>query len=117
MKRLTDQFAANVGKILILAAPPNDKKPADCYTRASKPAACLSRVTDTWKARSRADRNLAYRVGGTYVDTRGLFCTPDNYCPSFVGTTPMKSDSSHMTIEYGAKISAPFNEVLVANGA
>lgn len=116
VKRLTDQFAANVGKILILAAPPNDKKPADCYTRTSKPADCLSRVTDTWKARSRADRNLAYRVGGTYVDTRSLFCTPDNYCPSFVETTPMKSDSAHMTIEYGAKVSAPFNEMLVANG-
>ncbi|MFI8565517.1 acyltransferase family protein [Rhodococcus sp. NPDC078407] len=116
VKRLTDQFASNVGKILILAAPPNDKKPADCYTRASKPADCLSRVTDTWKVRSRADRNLAYRVGGTYVDTRSLFCTPDNYCPSFAGTTPMKSDSAHMTIEYGAKASLAFAEMLLTNG-
>ncbi|OZD85773.1 acyltransferase [Rhodococcus sp. 05-339-2] len=116
VKRLTDQFAANAGKILILSAPPNDKKPADCYTRTSTPADCLSRVTDTWKARSRADRNLAYRVGGAYVDTRGLFCTPDNYCPSFVGTTPMKSDSAHMTIEYGAKVSSAIAEILGANG-
>ncbi len=116
VKRLTDQFAANAGKILFLSAPPNDKKPADCYTRNSKPADCLSRVTDTWKARSRADRNLAYRVGGTYVDTRSLFCTPDNYCPSFVGTTPIKSDSAHMTIEYGARVSAPLKEILVATG-
>ncbi|WP_206491980.1 acyltransferase family protein [Rhodococcus sp. KRD162] len=116
VKRLTDQFAPNVGKILILAAPPNDKKPADCYTRTSTPADCLSRVTDTWKARSRADRNLAYRVGGTYVDTRSLFCTPDNFCPSFVGTTPMKSDSAHMTIEYGAKVAQAFGELLDANG-
>ncbi|WP_407727177.1 hypothetical protein ACJEDT_06585 [Rhodococcoides fascians] len=38
VKRLTDQFAANVGKILILSAHPNVKKPADCYTRTSKPA-------------------------------------------------------------------------------
>ena len=114
VKRLTDQFAANVEQILFLSAPPNDKKPADCYTRSSKPADCLSRVTDTWKARSRADRNLAYRVGGTYVDTRTLFCTPDNYCPSFVGTTPMKSDSAHMTIEYGAKVSPALAETFVA---
>ncbi|OZC83650.1 acyltransferase [Rhodococcus sp. 06-412-2C] len=116
VKRLVDQFSSNVGKILFLAAPPNDKKPADCYTRTSKPADCLSRVTDLWTARSRADRNLAYRVGGTYVDTRALFCTPDNYCPSFVGTTPMKSDSSHMTIEYGKKVSPAFAELLQANG-
>ena len=115
VKRLTDQFSANVGEILILSAPPDDKKPADCYTRTSKPVDCLSRVTDTWKARSRADRNLAYRVGGTYVDTRSLFCTPDNYCPSFVGTTPMKSDSAHMTIEYAANVSPAFAEMLGAN--
>ncbi|MBY4011847.1 acyltransferase [Rhodococcus fascians] len=115
VKRMTDQFASSVGQILIMAAPPNDKKPADCYTRTSKPADCLSRVTDMWKARSRADRHLAYRIGGSYIDTHRLFCTEDNYCPSFVGDTPMKSDSSHMTIEYGAKLSPAFAEMLEVN--
>lgn len=114
MESMTDKFAGSVGQIMFLSAPPNDKKASDCYTRTSSPADCISDITDTWRARARAELNLAYRLGGQYIDTRSLFCTADSYCPSFVGTTPMKSDSSHMTIEYGTKISPAFDELLAS---
>ncbi|OZF07500.1 acyltransferase [Rhodococcus sp. 15-1154-1] len=117
MQRLTDRFESSVGKIVFLSAPPNDKKASDCYTRTSAPADCISRVTDTWRARNRAEINLAARVGGVHVDSRALFCTPDDFCPSFVGTTPMKSDSAHMSVEYGQKISPAFGELLRSSGA
>ncbi|OZC78484.1 acyltransferase [Rhodococcus sp. 06-418-1B] len=116
MQRLTDRFKSSVGKIVFLSAPPNDKKASDCYTRTSVPADCISRVTDTWRARNRAEVNLAARVGGVHIDSRALFCTPDDYCPSFVGTTPTKSDSAHLTIEYGQKISPAFEELLRSSG-
>ncbi|MHA4848176.1 acyltransferase family protein [Rhodococcus sp. MSC1_016] len=112
IRRLTDQFAENVGKIVLLSAPPADVNIADCYTRLSRPTDCISRVTSSWFERSAAEEALAASLNAVYIDTRQLFCTPDNYCPSFVGNTPMKSDSAHITPEYGHLIAPALAEWL-----
>lgn len=106
--RLTSQFAANVGKIVFLAAPPNGKKPADCYNRASTPADCLSEVSDAWTERAAVEQRIAQSMGAVFLDSREWFCTSDNYCPSFVGTTPVKLDATHMTPEYADLMSTSF---------
>lgn len=88
----------------------------DCYNRVNKPADCISRVSGTWHKRAFTEDNLATSINGRFIDTRPLFCTVDDYCPSFVGTTPMKSDTAHITPEYGELIAPAFAETLRAAG-
>ncbi|MEU5842324.1 acyltransferase family protein [Rhodococcus sp. NPDC047139] len=102
---LVGQFSSNVGQVVLLAAPPSDVNIADCYTRSSKPRDCISKITDRWRERAVAEQRYSERMGGAFVDTNRWFCTAEGLCPSFVGSTPVKSDNVHMTIEYGSKIS------------
>lgn len=112
MVRLTSQFVGNVGKIAYLSAPPDDININDCFNRINGPADCISEVTAVWRARADVEKGLAGRANGLFIDSRSWFCTDNGYCPSFVGTTPTKSDRIHMTPEYGAKISPVFIEAL-----
>ncbi|MFF2107439.1 acyltransferase family protein [Rhodococcus koreensis] len=116
MRRLTDQFAANVGKIVFLSATPDDVNVGECYTPTSKPANCISRVRDSWRERSGAEEILASAINAQFIDTRRWFCTADDYCPSFVGTTPMRKDAAHITPAYGKLIAPVVAETLRSAG-
>ena len=114
--RLTSQFAANAGKIVFLSAPPNGKKPADCYNRSSTPADCLNQVSEMWTERAAVEQRIAQSIGATFIDSRGWFCTADNFCPSFVGVTPVRLDATHMTPEYATLMSPAFAATLKSAG-
>lgn len=116
LARLTSQFAANVGRVVLLAAPPTGIKPAECYNRASSPADCLVTVSDAWIERAAAEERAAATIGGTFIDSREWFCTADRFCPSFVGTTPVRSDATHMTPEYADLMSPAFAASLQRSG-
>lgn len=45
-----------------------------------------------------------------------MFCTPTGACPSFVGTTPTRIDTVHMTVEYGQKVAPILAETLKGGG-
>ncbi|WP_148222713.1 acyltransferase family protein [Rhodococcus opacus] len=111
--RMTDQFAGNVGKIVFLSSPPDDVNIGECYNRVNSPADCISRVTGTWFERFTTEQYLADSLNGTFLDSRKWFCTPEDYCPSFVGTTPAKMDAKHMTPAYADLISPAFAEALL----
>lgn len=116
LKSYISRFSANVGKVALLAPPPDDVKIGDCYTRASKPADCVSRVTANWRNRAATEKAVATSVGGVFLDPIPWFCTTDHYCPSFVGTTPVKSDGAHMLPEYARLISPAVAESLYESG-
>ena len=106
---LTTQLVG-AGKIVFLSSPPIDVNIGECYDRISKPANCISRITSEWSIRANAEQYLAESMGGAFIDSRSWFCTPDGYCPSFVGTTPVKKDATHMTPAYAKLISPAFAE-------
>ncbi|MFE5702452.1 acyltransferase family protein [Rhodococcus koreensis] len=114
--RLTSQFVHSAGKVVFLAAPPADKNVAECYSRNSVPADCLSSVTNAWRDRSWLESEMAKSIGGSFIDSLGWFCN-DGYCPSFVGTTPTKLDKVHITPQYADLISPAFAETIKANVA
>ncbi|NKR74034.1 acyltransferase family protein [Rhodococcus hoagii] len=116
LKSYISRFSSNVGKIALLAPPPDDVKIGECYTRASKPSDCISRVTANWLNRAATEKSVAASVGGIFLDPIPWFCTPDYYCPSFVGATPVKSDGAHMLPEYARLISPAFAESLYSSG-
>lgn len=117
MQRIVDKFRANTRKIVWLAAPPADQNIATCYgKRGSTPADCLSKVTDQWLDMAQAEQDVARGSGGVWIDSRPWFCS-DGGCPAFVGSTPTKRDTAHLTKAYGEKISPVIAESLRAVGA
>lgn len=97
---------------LILSPPPFDKDVRECYTPVGGPGDCLGTVTPLWYDVARADIAAAGASGSAYLDTRALFCTPDDACPAFVGTIPVKKDHTHFTLPYGYYIQNALKEML-----
>jgi hypothetical protein len=58
-----------------------------------------------------AEQNLAKSIGATWIDSRPWFCH-EGLCPSFVGSTPTKFDTSHMVAAYGLQIAPVIGESL-----
>ncbi|MDT0168115.1 acyltransferase family protein [Pseudarthrobacter sp. BRE9] len=110
--KFVDLFKASTKKIVFVAPPPSDKDVKACYSRTSKPVACVGQVTPQWYAIANAEQDIAKKIGGTWLDTSRLFCDARDACPSFVGTTPTKSDKVHMTAEYAHKIAPALLEQL-----
>lgn len=113
LQGIIQQFAGSVGRVALLAPPPADKTPADCYKADGEPADCVGRITPTHLTGLESYAQVAKGIGnGELIDTKALFCLPSGYCPMFVGTTPMKFDVRHITPEYGALMSPAFAELL-----
>ncbi|GFG69877.1 hypothetical protein AWC24_07285 [Mycolicibacter senuensis] len=103
--------------VVFIPGPPDDKDIKECYsTRSSVPQDCVSQVLDRWRDTAAAERDLAEEIGAVWVDPRPWFCSPDQRCPSFVGTIPVKFDPFHMTPHYGQKITPVIGEALMATG-
>jgi len=103
-------------KILFLSPPPADVNIGDCYgTRGRTPADCVSYVDNQWLGMARAERDLATKVNGVWVDSRPWFCS-QGACPPFAGSTPTKHDDVHMSPEYGVKIAPAMVETFATTG-
>lgn len=100
-------------KVLILAAPPNDKDIRVCYSvRRSAPRDCVSQVSALWREIAAAERIAAEMLSAVWVDSRPWFCSGGGSCPSFVGTIPVKFDRDHMTPDYARKIAPAIADAL-----
>jgi peptidoglycan/LPS O-acetylase OafA/YrhL len=105
LRQMIDKFRSNTKEVVLLSAPPADKNIRECYgDRSSVPADCISQVDDTWRSIAWAEQDVAKSVGGTWIDSRPWFCSDEQLCPSFAGSTPTKLDRYHMTLAYGQKI-------------
>lgn len=101
---------------LILSPPPFDKDVRECYSPVRGPADCLGTVTSLWYDVARADIAAAEKSNGVYLDTRALFCTPEDACPEFAGGIPVKKDHTHFTLPYGYHIQDALRELLDKRG-
>jgi peptidoglycan/LPS O-acetylase OafA/YrhL len=115
LESLLPKIAQSVGKIVFLAAPPSELNPKSCYTPVSSPADCSSAITSTWSNQAAAEKKLAESVGGEWIDSSEWFCLHSN-CPIFVGSTPVRSDLTHMTVEYAQRIAPVIGEALELRG-
>ena len=96
-------LSATGAKIFILASPPETPALKECVTRIGTPKDCTSDISADWKLYASAQREAA-SSGATFVDTKSWFCTDAGRCPGFVGTTPVRADTGHMTLEFSAEL-------------
>lgn len=115
-REIVDRFRGSADTVVWVSAPPADKNIEECYgKRSSVPSECISAVTGQWTSIAHAEQGLAASMGGIWIDSRPWFCSK-GLCPAFVGTTPTKRDTSHMTKAYGEKITPVIRESLAAAG-
>ena len=106
---LSDTIAAvqdSVGEVLLLAPPPAGRNLQDCVTRVGSPTDCVSAVSQQWRQMQQAQEGAAGSTGARYVATDRWFCDASGACPGFVGSTPVRVDTSHITPAY-ARFLAP----------
>lgn len=114
LRRLVDKLGPR--KVVLLAAPPIGFELQDCYgKRGSAPADCVTGADNRWKRLAYAEQDLAADAKWVWMDSRPWFCA-DRSCPAFVGTTPTRHDSVHMSPAYGSKISPVIAESLQEAG-
>lgn len=116
LRRQIDKFRAGTKKVVLLSAPPSDKNVKICFVeRNAVPADCISGVNPPWQAHAAEEQNMAPGAKAVWIDSQTWFCD-GGFCPSFVETTPVKSDTYHMTHAYAAKIAPVIAEAFKAAG-
>jgi len=90
--------------VLTLSPPPASPNLQACATAGSVPARCVGRVTQRWKLTVAAEAAAATATKTSYVDTRLWFCNVADFCPSFIGTMPVRWDGTHLTPAYSASL-------------
>ncbi|MBM4724338.1 acyltransferase family protein [Rhodococcus hoagii] len=99
-KAAYDVYRSSGARVVILSPIPTGKDPQTCITRNSGPGNCISTVAPLWHAASSAEKSAAAKSGAEYIDTRRWFCTAEDVCPPFVGTTAVRRDAVHITPDY-----------------
>ncbi len=115
MRAILQRFSGSVGRVVFLAPPPLYTDITDCYSKVAEPSYCAGRIDPQWRTFAGAEQELADAVGGNFLDPELWFCAED-WCPSFVGTTPTKRDLVHMTPAYQVKVAPALRAELVDEG-
>jgi peptidoglycan/LPS O-acetylase OafA/YrhL len=116
LRKIIDRFLPSTKKVVLLSAPPSEISIAECYGASKNtPADCITHVKQQWLDFAEAEQNLASQIGGVWIDSRPWFCNA-GLCPSFVGTTPTKSDLTHLSPAYGRKIVPAMRESFSSAG-
>lgn len=106
-----EQLAAPDRTVVVLSPNPAGKQLEDCATRLSSPIDCESVIDGAWYDKNRADAAAAAASGAHYINTIDWFCS-EGVCPSFVGGSPVRWDSGHLTAQFSERLSAPLSDVL-----
>lgn len=106
------QLKPNTGEIVVLGSPPDGKSLQDCVTNVGSPSDCTSRVSSDWAAYKDAESSAATATQSHYIDTRLWFCTEFNACPGFVGSTPVRVDTGHITPAYSTRLAPLLSEAI-----
>lgn len=115
MQAILARFSDSVDRVVFLTPPPLFTDITDCYSKIAEPSYCAGTIDPQWRTFATAERELADTVGASFIDSELWFCAED-WCPSFVGTTPTKRDLVHMTPAYQLKVAPALRAELVDQG-
>ena len=113
-KRIAQTGATTV----VIGLPPEGQSIAACATKISQPSDCMRTVEPYWTQMNAATQQAVAATsasGGkiSYVNPRAWFCTADGKCPAFVGTTPVRVDTLHLTQTYSKKLAPILKEAIL----
>jgi len=107
-------LAGSSDRLVVLDSPPTNKSLTECATRFNSPKDCASKP-DAWyltlKSASRAAASKLADPSIDYPDISSWFCN-DGLCPSFVGTSPVLADGSHLTGAFSKSLAPQISALL-----
>jgi hypothetical protein len=109
----TNRIKDAAKSVSVLTPPPDQADIKACYSKTSAPADCVTRTQPTWTNRAEVERKSVESSGGLFFDARPL-TTFETLTPAFVGTTPMKEDTTHLTYAYQKKLVPAMTELFNA---
>ena len=116
METALQALTPSSGSVVVLASPPGGLNLQTCVTKVSKPSDCSSRITSEWGNFVEREKTVSEAAAAKYVDTRAWFCVEFAGCPAFVGTTPVRIDSAHISIQYSTSLAPVLRTALLPQG-
>lgn len=95
--KTVSRYASFGATVIILPSPPLGKDVRSCSNRLSAYANCDSSISTVWDDKTEAERTAAAASGAVFVEIGKWFCSPQGVCPAHVGTTVVRSDTTHLT--------------------
>lgn len=111
------EIEASGSRVIVLAPPPEGKNLQECVTNFGSPSDCTRGVSPRWQLFHDASKVAATEAGAEYIDTLGWFCNAAKECPGFVKSIPVRTDTSHLTIDYSTFLGPHIAQVLVPKDA
>lgn len=102
-QEIVSRFSDSVGSVIFLSPPPLTTDIQTCYSKIADPSFCAGQIDAQWHTFATAEQELAAELGALYVSPELWFCT-ENWCPSFIGNTPVMRDLVHMTPQFQTKL-------------
>jgi lysophospholipase L1-like esterase len=106
---------ARTAPVVVLQAPPRGKDLNACATRFSTPTDCVSTPPPAYAKVDKVDKKAVAAVDDKdvrYVRTRDWFCSKDDRCPAFIGTTPTFIDGGHLTTDASRSLAPLLTQAL-----
>jgi hypothetical protein len=97
---------ASGSEVVLLGAPPGSASLQECPTALNGPADCLLSPRNDFATQMAVEQEVSVDTGTRFINSEQWFCV-HGLCPTFVGTTPVYADGSHITAEYARHI-APY---------
>jgi len=95
-----------VGKVVVIGAPPGTKRLADCIAGVPSPKGCVASPGSEWKAYLSLERS-AVAGHADFIDPTNYFCHLDR-CPAIVGVTPVYIDGVRVSEAFAKSLSFVF---------
>jgi len=117
-KKTFEALAGATGKAVVLDAPPTGKAMDECATRTSAPSACVVQPTARYYSTAQdvdtAAKGMEGKLQIQHVNTKGWYCSANQYCPSFVNNVPVYADGFHLTDAYSRTLGPVLAAALAA---
>jgi peptidoglycan/LPS O-acetylase OafA/YrhL len=110
-QEIVSRFSDSVGSVVFLSPPPLTTDIQKCYSKIAKPSFCAGQIDTQWHTFATAEQELAAELGAFYLSPELWFCT-ENWCPSFIGNTPVMRDLVHMTPQFQTKVAPALRDEL-----
>ncbi|MFB2599456.1 acyltransferase family protein [Herbiconiux sp. P17] len=111
---MLNQVVPLSGQTVIMGAPPRGAILQECFKVGAVPKDCTTRPADLWSDFTGGQEAAAGPASVPYIQTRDWVCGDSGWCPPFVGTTPLRVDNAHLTIEFSTMLGPVIAEALAA---
>jgi peptidoglycan/LPS O-acetylase OafA/YrhL len=101
-------------RTVVLGGPPRGVPFRTCAVTGAVPLDCATKPAQPWISFDSSQKAAAEEASVQFIETKDWFCGDNGWCPSFAANTPIRTDGTHLTIEYSTLLAPVLWEALSA---